>query len=102
MYLTDGQEISDNPWMIILAVTEWDNIKPEANWWLRTTADALGFSDVYQLVTGRDFDNGQKIDRVRADANLTTNVVLALTLHKTLKLIPNVETPLEVEMKSNR
>ena len=44
---------------------------------------------------------GQKIDRVRAGISLGTNVILALTLHKTVKLVPNVETPLEAEMRAN-
>lgn len=99
------QQILDDPSNLIPALTQADDLKAEANWWwnttLRTTADNFGFSDVYSLITGKDFDNGQKVDRVRAFANLGVNTIAALTLHKTIKALPNAETPLEATMRSN-
>ena len=54
------KQILDDPSMIIPALTEWDNLKAEGNWLLRSAFDATGGNDVYQTITGRDFDNWTK------------------------------------------
>jgi RHS repeat-associated protein len=86
------QQIADDPAEIIPALTEWDNLKPEAMSWVRMIDENLNplyiaTKGVYEITTGKDWTTGERVDRVRTATDLGVNILMTIALHKTLKSV---------------